>query len=125
MPIADKMLRKEYAREWMASRRSEWFADKVCAKCGSKENLELDHIDPSQKTDHKIWSWSKDRREAELAKCQPLCHDCHAKKTHIDRGGPWKHGASSTGYRRGCRCDPCKDTWLAMKRAYRARGGAH
>lgn len=70
-----------YAREWVRRRRLDWFADKVCAHCGSKNNLELDHIDPADKVTHKIWSWSDARRSEELAKCQALCESCHKKKT--------------------------------------------
>ncbi|MCA1841504.1 MAG: helix-turn-helix domain-containing protein [Actinobacteria bacterium] len=81
MPIKDPEARRRYQREWMRQRREEYFSDKVCIKCDSTENLELDHIDPALKIDHKIWSWAKPRREKELAKCQPLCSDCHKAKT--------------------------------------------
>lgn len=59
---------------------------KSCVQCGEcdPQKLQLDHIDMNGKAtehDHKIWSWSKERREAEIAKCQVLCKDCHAKKT--------------------------------------------
>lgn len=78
-------LRKEdlrsYNRRWMAARRQEFFNGKSCTSCGSKESLELDHIDRATKVHHAIWSWCKERRKAELAKCQVLCHNCHAKKT--------------------------------------------
>jgi hypothetical protein len=43
--------------------------------------LELDHVDPALKVSHRVWSWARERREAELAKCQVLCHDCHVAKT--------------------------------------------
>lgn len=45
------------------------------------DNLEVDHIDPDQKISHKVWSWAKPRRDAELAKCQVLCNKCHKNKT--------------------------------------------
>jgi hypothetical protein len=81
MPYADPTRQAEYQRDWMAKRRAEWFADKVCAGCGSAEELELDHQDPSLKVSHRIWSWSRPRREAELAKCRPLCSPCHQRKS--------------------------------------------
>lgn len=68
-------------RQWMAARRAEWFADKVCVDCGTADDLELDHVDPTQKVSHRIWSWSRERREAELAKCVARCHDCHLTKS--------------------------------------------
>jgi hypothetical protein len=43
--------------------------------------MELDHVDPSQKVDHRIWSWSKARMDVEVAKCQVLCYDCHLAKS--------------------------------------------
>ena len=70
-----------YSREWTARRRAEFFSDKRCIACGSVENLELDHIDPSTKVAKVHFNWSQERRDAEIAKCQVLCHDCHIKKT--------------------------------------------
>ena len=92
MPYADPARQREYSREWLAVRRREYFAGKDCADCGSQERLELDHIDPRAKVDHKIWSWSAARREVELAKCQVLCHPCHLAKTKEHRESP--HGAA-------------------------------
>ena len=68
-------------REWIAKRRSDWFADKFCVRCGSVEDLRLDHIDPSTKISHNIWSWSQGRRDVEIAKCQVLCYSHHVQKT--------------------------------------------
>jgi hypothetical protein len=84
MPIKDIDLRREYHRHWIKKRRDEFFADKSCVQCGSLDRLELDHIDPAQKVDHKIWLWAKERREAEIVKCQVLCFDCHCKKTSAE-----------------------------------------
>ena len=73
--------RREFQRHWMAERRAAWFAGKCCVACGSSERLELDHIFPATKVTHAVWSWSEARRAEELAKCQPLCHECHKSKT--------------------------------------------
>lgn len=85
MPYKDKEKQRQFQREWCAKRRREYFDGKVCVKCQSPYELELDHINPATKVHHCIWSWSKPRREAELAKCQPLCHDCHVTKSIKDR----------------------------------------
>jgi len=81
MPYKDPQQQREYERAWVAERRAAWFAGKICDWCGSTEDLQLDHRDPKKKVSHRIWSWSKARRVAELAKCRPLCRPCHAKKS--------------------------------------------
>lgn len=70
-----------YTREWVAKRRAEFFFGKYCVVCGSTDKLELDHIDPTTKVHHAIWSWSETRRAAELIKCQILCNEHHKLKT--------------------------------------------
>lgn len=82
MPYKNKEQQKEYQRQWMANRRSKWFAENgPCIKCNSWNNLELDHINPEDKISHNIWSWSEKRIKEETAKCQVLCEDCHKEKT--------------------------------------------
>lgn len=76
-----KIYLRNYKRSWMRNRRDSYFKDKVCVKCQSKENLELDHIIPEDKEHHAIWSWSEVRRTKELTKCQVLCKICHRLKT--------------------------------------------
>lgn len=82
MPYKNIEKKREYQRNWVAQRRDEYFQDKSCVRCGNHNELELDHIDPNTKVSHSIWSWSKERREKELAKCQVLCHTCHKEKTN-------------------------------------------
>jgi hypothetical protein len=53
--------------------------------CGASENLQLDHEDTALKVSHHVWSWSKARREAELAKCRPLCAQCHKTKSATEQ----------------------------------------
>lgn len=68
----------------LKSTRAQWFKENgPCRECQSWERLELDHTNPDQKVSHTVWSWSKERRELELRKCQPLCYKCHKKKTAI------------------------------------------
>lgn len=80
MPYKDAQKQREYQRDWMRRRREEWLAGKVCVDCGSSENIELDHKDPTQKVSHRIWSWAKEKREAEIAKCEPRCRPCHSAR---------------------------------------------
>jgi 5-methylcytosine-specific restriction endonuclease McrA len=82
MSFASSKIQNEYQQQWYADRRKAWFdANGPCVKCGSFERLEVDHIDESQKVNHRVWSWSEKRRSEELAKCQVLCYQCHLKKT--------------------------------------------
>ncbi len=107
MPFKNHQDLLAYQRKWMADRRHSFFHDKSCVECGSTHELELDHIDPGQKVDHRIWNWSKERQEVELAKCQVLCESCHLIKTKKWYELRRKHG-SHTMYTRGCRCVECK-----------------
>jgi len=109
---------RNYQREWNHKRRQEFFAGKSCVQCGGCERLELDHIEPKLKTEHKIWTWSKIRRDAELLKCQVLCRACHKKKTFKENNYP-EHGISR--YQRGdCRCEICRHAKMLNQRLYRA-----
>jgi 5-methylcytosine-specific restriction endonuclease McrA len=106
MPCATVEAQREYQRRWIADRRSSFFAGKTCVQCGSSENLELDHIDPASKTEHRIWSWSEERRLAEIAKCQVLCAGCHLLKS-IESDWPKTDHGRGRMYKLGCRCTLC------------------
>ena len=112
----------EYQRRWMAARREEWIQSRggKCAKCGSTDKLEVDHIDPSDKrwNPSKIWSRNEQDRFDELAKCQVLCFDCHKDKTVSEMPEP-SHG-TNTMYNYGCRCVVCTDAAVEKSRRYRA-----
>lgn len=60
-----------------------------CVRCGATDvdNLEFDHIDETTKFANMsdIFRMRQELIDAELAKCQLLCHDCHMKKTYEDR----------------------------------------
>lgn len=107
MPYVDPEKQKQFQRERVARIRAAWFSDKCCVECGSKTDLELDHIDPAQKLSHRIWSWSVEKRSNELIKCQVLCQDCHLKKTLAARKKA-EHGKDWM-YDQGCRCDLCRE----------------
>ena len=107
MPYKDRDKQRKFQRERNQAIRQAFFADKACVTCGSVENLELDHIDPTTKVSHAIWSWARIRRLKEIAKCQVLCKDCHAEKSAREKRVPIVHG-TTRGYWNGCRCTDCK-----------------
>lgn len=94
-----------------------------CARCGSTENLEFDHIDAKQKSYDlmtELYCYTLSKFLTELKKCQVLCHDCHALKTSKEgdnTGGGWNRRISKrgiklpdhglAGYGDGCRCEIC------------------
>lgn len=102
---------REYQRNWMAARRSEYFEDKFCVVCKSTERLELDHINPEDKkySPAALWGMSNSNpnKISELEKCQVLCYTHHKEKSSEDAKKRRKHGR--TMYTYGCRCDICKE----------------
>ena len=116
---------REYKRQWIAARRKQWFdANGPCKFCGSSTRLELDHIEPSTKITHKVWSFAKVRRENELAKCQVLCHSCHKKKTiAATRTGQQTHGTTTGYFKWRCRCMECKTFYSSWRKARYQRTG--
>lgn len=116
MPYKDPAQQREFARQWAAARRAKYTAGMRCVDCGTTQFLEMDHRIPAEKESHRIWTWSERRLLAELAKCDPRCHDCHVKRHLAERPA---HG--ETGYRKGCRCDECRDAKRASAARYHAR----
>lgn len=128
MPYHAREVQRAYQREWMRRRRAEYLADKRCSFCNAASNLETHHFDPAIKVSHAIWSWTAARREAELAKCIVVCHDCHVERhreerpTHCKRGHELTEANTyvkpGTG-RRECR--KCRrrhhQTYIAARRA--------
>lgn len=112
--------KRRHAINKVRRNRAAFFEGKSCVKCGVTESLELDHIDPEQKTEHRIWTWSPERRESELAKCQVLCTDCHKEKTSAERAARVKCG-TEWAYRKGCRCEECRTAVSRIRRERRER----
>jgi hypothetical protein len=110
-------------RDWWASEwnRTEYDQDRydqvvghlkdllggTCAQCGSAEDLEFDHIDPTTKdfSITKMWNRGPEVLLPELKKCQLLCKEHHIAKTMAVRRVPHGGGVSGRG---GCHCDPCR-----------------
>lgn len=127
MPYKDPVTQSKWQVESNKRRRLAWLAENgPCRYCGSWEDLEVDHIDSSEKVSHRIWSWSQERRESELAKCQALCALCHREKSTeesraLQQNG---HGEGAVGIRR-CKCDLClarRAAYTRERRAARAGG---
>lgn len=57
-----------------------------CVKCGSTDNLEVDHINPAhKKSKQSFYAMGFDKVIAEEDNLQLLCHDCHKKKSHAQK----------------------------------------
>lgn len=84
-----------------------------CAKCGTTENLEIDHIDRRTKSVNvtRFCSMSREKFLAELPLCQLLCEEHHREKTSAEQSVP--HGGGLTG-KKNCRCELC----APLKNAY-------
>lgn len=84
-----------------------------CAVCGTTEQLEIDHIDPSTKTIEvsRFNSVSRVRLLEEIKLCQLLCSDHHKTKSVEEQSVG--HGGGLSG-KKNCKCEPCK----ARKREY-------
>src|SRR5688500_10891301 len=117
MPFSSKERNREYQRSWAAKRRAEYIATMGgrCRICGSVHNLEIDHIDRSTKTSHKIWTWSRRRIEEELKKCQLLCETGHETKTTLEV--TVGHGGGAKGLT-GCKCEKCREARRRHSFAY-------
>lgn len=120
MPSVDQ---KQYQRVWIRDRRRQWIAEKgPCASCGSKDNLEIDHIDASTKRVRvsELWSRKASVRDRELKKCQVLCKSCHLLKTRKAREP--KHGTNNryTSRLYRCRCDECRAAHRQTNSKYRS-----
>lgn len=97
-----------------------------CVVCGTTENLEIDHIIKATKSFQITQKWSVPMEiyDAELAKCQLLCHKHHVEKSHREKDwgkgyGPTEHGSLAMYKNHGCRCSLCKKKYNYHTRWYR------
>lgn len=124
MPYKDKQKQNEIQMVRYRRRRFEWLKrNGPCKRCGSVEDLQVDHVDRVTKISHRIWSWTDLRRAEELAKCQVLCWSCHKLKTKTELQGIYKqtHGTTTsyTSYR--CRCHECREAHRLYSVKWRAK----
>ena len=62
----------------------------VCKECGSKSNLEIDHINPGLKQSRvSPLSQGFSKTISELDNLQLLCKSCHTKRTHYQKNAAW------------------------------------
>lgn len=116
------MLSNDYMNSYMKQRYARRRDDAivslggVCVICGSDSDLEFDHIDPDTKdfTIARASSFSEERWQNELSKCQLLCHTCHVSKHREDIPC-----GSAKKYWRGCRCDDCRQANSLHSREYK------
>jgi hypothetical protein len=111
MPYKDKAKQLECQRNWIAARRARYESERggCCQKCKSAVNLEFHHRVREEKISNRIWGWRKERIEAELAKCDLLCRDCHFLETAKEREyytAP--HGTLTSYQNYKCRCKDCR-----------------
>lgn len=103
---------REYQLKWIKTRRHNWIkANGPCVQCGetSISKLLVHHKDKTQKENHRIWSWRKERRETELVKCEVRCVNCHADFHGLETPIP-RHGtiARYKSKRKPCHCFRCR-----------------
>lgn len=98
----------DYHREYYKKRKQKVidYLGGKCVKCGTTERLEVDHIDPKQKSFHINKRLSLNQIKDELAKCQLLCTPCHRAKTSEENKG-FTHGTIYSWMRKRCKCDVC------------------
>jgi hypothetical protein len=109
MPYSDPSKNTECTRKNRRKKRDAWIASQggKCTKCGSRESLQIDHIDPALKSFEIHFAIKADILKKELEKCQPLCSPCHKKKTAKEIASIFPHGTEE-GYLT-CRCKVCTD----------------
>jgi hypothetical protein len=68
-----------------------------CVVCGTRKNLEIDHIDPSTKTMivARMTTVAYERFLDEVSRCQLLCKKHHIEKTSSEQSVP--HGGGREG----------------------------
>jgi len=92
-----------------------------CTLCGSIEDLQFDHVDPSTKSieiSNAVANKSESVVWKEAKKCQLLCGSCHQEKS-LDESGRAYHGSLGMYSHSKCRCNKCKEAWNIHSREYR------
>lgn len=122
-------LKRRYAEQKTAFHA---YLGDACARCGTTDDLQIDHVDPSKKSFpvSKLWP-RKDLTLVykELDKCQLLCRTHHEEKTaeehRLSREGTFTHGTLYAWQKKKCLCEDCiaaKDAWNEERNARRRTG---
>ena len=131
--IQNQSMPKSLAR-YMSDRRAKHkklaldYLGNKCAKCGSIDGLEFDHIDHTSRcyVIGSMLSHSWETILKELRKCQLLCSDCHGHKTTEDRGYVHATHGRQVMYRHyKCRCSLCVEANRKIQREYMRRKRAN
>lgn len=89
---SDPEMQRKYQREWIRRRRESHLNGRRCELCGTGSELEVDHIVPlavrPRPMRHRIWSYSDERRETELAGTRVLCRRCNRAESYRAIGYP-------------------------------------
>lgn len=130
-PRGDSDDYRSYMRKYMKDRYTKRRKEMVitlgskCARCGSMDDLHIDHIDPSKKTMsvERMAYVSRQRQDKELENCQLLCQPCHTEKTVVEDLGrvmaKGTHGTLSSS--RYCKCDRCTDAKRMYMKEYKRK----
>lgn len=115
----------EYHREYYRKRRQAIFdyLGGVCVACGTTEDLQVDHKDPTQKSFAISSKLSVKNNKAELDKCQLLCDKHHREKTAAENSG-FTHGTIYAWMKIKCDCIDCsnaKRLWHNERNARRRK----
>lgn len=81
--------RREQLRQWLW----DYLSDKFCADCGENDPivLEFDHLRDKEASVSKLIQWGAkiETIEAEIAKCEIRCANCHRRVTY-QRANSWR-----------------------------------
>lgn len=117
----------EYLNDYYNNQRAFLYAELggKCVRCGTTENLEIDHIDWRLKEQNMGRLWPAKRHNEmmlELAKCQLLCREHHKQKTAQDlrerKLGSFTHGTLYGWMKARCTCEVC---YSAKRKWHEAR----
>lgn len=95
LPPGEHAERNRQKRKRQITRRNEVTRDEfakrggACVDCGNADPqvMQWDHVDPAEKSRNIALILSTSPRLAvELAKCEPVCSNCHIRRTNARRG---------------------------------------